>query len=389
MSQERNYFKILFILISVFTVSLILWNTFVFFNQLKENERKKMEIWASAQELLIQEDLDSDLTQLALDILTKNNTTPMILYHFDSNSENPMNNYTFNNIPPEKVKNVNQVEKMIESFKKQYTPIEVTYEDEVYSIIYYGNSELIRKITYYPIIIVLIIFLFVSVVYFFFRTRKVSEQNRLWAGMAKETAHQIGTPLSSLVGWTEILKQENVNPEFLLEMEKDIFRLQTITDRFSKIGSMPVLEKKDIVSETLNSIDYLKLRSSKLIEFETNLPEKQIFVMMNRQLYGWAIENLVKNAIDAMKGQGKVTIEIIENGGNQIHLLVTDTGKGMPKNHFSKVFTPGFTTKTRGWGLGLSLTKRIIEDYHNGKIRVKDSIIDKGSCFQITLKKTE
>src|SRR5690554_3164517 len=385
MSNDRNHFKIIIIVVSIATTTLILWNTFVFFNQLKDSERKKMEIWASAQELLIQEDLDTNLTQLALDILTKNKTTPMILYHFESNSEDPMEHYTFNNIDPEKVKNVNQVEKMIESFKKQYTPIEVTHEDEVYSIIYYGNSKLIQKITYYPIFIVLIILLFVSLVYFFLRTRKVSEQNRLWAGMAKETAHQIGTPLSSLVGWTEILKQEHVNETYLTEMEKDIFRLQTITDRFSKIGSVPILEKKDIVSETLQAIDYLKRRSSKLIEFKTLVPDKPIYVMLNKQLFGWAVENLAKNAMDAMKGQGTLTVEIVENT-SQVYILVSDTGRGMPKKNFNKIFTPGFTTKTRGWGLGLSLTKRIVEDYHNGKIKVKESIIDKGTCIQISIK---
>jgi len=188
-----------------------------------------------------------------------------------------------------------------------------------------------------------------------------------------------------LIGWTEILKSENVNKEYIDEMEKDIFRLQNITDRFSKIGSMPNLNKKDVVAETIQAVDYLKARSSKLITFETKIPDEVINVMLNKQLYGWAIENLVKNAIDAMKGQGEVTIEIVKNT-KHVYILISDTGKGIFKRQFQKIFAPGFTTKTRGWGLGLSLTRRIIEDYHQGKIKVKSSEIDKGTCFQISLK---
>ncbi|MCB0425350.1 MAG: HAMP domain-containing histidine kinase, partial [Mangrovimonas sp.] len=210
-------------------------------------------------------------------------------------------------------------------------------------------------------------------------------QNKLWSGMAKETAHQIGTPLSSLVGWTEILKSENVNPEYLEEIEKDISRLQTITDRFSKIGSLPTFEKADIIEETLLSFDYLKARSSKLVEFEIAVPEQKIFVNLNKQLYSWTIENLVKNGIDAMKGKGKLGIEIIP-ANKEIKIQVTDTGKGLQKNQYQAIFEPGYTTKKRGWGLGLSLAKRIVEEFHGGKIKVLHSEIEKGTTMQITLK---
>ena len=203
--------------------------------------------------------------------------------------------------------------------------------------------------------------------------------------MAKETAHQIGTPLSSLVGWTEILKSENVNPEYLEEIEKDISRLQTITDRFSKIGSLPTFEKADIIEETLLSFDYLKARSSKLVEFEIAVPEQKIFVNLNKQLYSWTIENLVKNGIDAMKGKGKLGIEIIP-ANKEIKIQVTDTGKGLQKNQYQAIFEPGYTTKKRGWGLGLSLAKRIVEEFHGGKIKVLHSEIGKGTTMQITLK---
>ena len=203
--------------------------------------------------------------------------------------------------------------------------------------------------------------------------------------MAKETAHQIGTPLSSLVGWTEILRGEKVNPSYLEEIEKDITRLQTITDRFSKIGSLPTLTKTDIVKDTLESYDYLKARSSKLIDFSIEVPEETLFVNLNSQLYSWTIENLVKNAIDAMKGKGQLSIKI-KSDGKFVRIQVIDTGKGIPKSQFQTVFQPGFTSKKRGWGLGLSLARRIIEDYHNGRIKVLSSEQGKGTTMQISLK---
>jgi two-component system, sporulation sensor kinase D len=223
------------------------------------------------------------------------------------------------------------------------------------------------------------------VVFFFYRSSKNAAQNKLWTGMAKETAHQIGTPLSSLVGWTEILKSENINPDYIVEIEKDIDRLQTITDRFSKIGSAPTLAEVDIVEATRSSYDYLRARSSKLINFESSIPENEILVNLNAQLFSWTIENLVKNAIDAMKGKGNIKLELTKLE-KQVFINISDTGKGIPKQQFTKIFEPGYTTKRRGWGLGLSLAKRIIEDYHNGKIKVLRSEIGKGSTIQIILK---
>lgn len=392
MPNEKNYFRFIFIFLSIVTVGIILWNTYVFFNQLKDNERNKMEIWASAfEELLQDENLENNLSQLPLNVIKSNTTTPMILYSYGE--ENALDadwtlKYDIRNIDEENVKTEEQTQALIEKFKTQYTPIDVSYKGEIFSTIYYGNSSIINKLKYYPAAIMLIILLFVALVYFFFKTRKASEQNKLWAGMAKETAHQIGTPLSSLIGWTEILRSEHINPEYISEIEKDIFRLQTITDRFSKVGSMPDLAKKDVVAETMKSFDYLKARSSKLIEFELQIPDDPINVSLNKQLYSWAIENLVKNAIDAMKGKGKVIIRI-EKNTKFVHILVSDTGKGIPKGDFNKIFKPGFTTKKRGWGLGLSLTKRIIEDYHQGKIKVKQSEIGTGTTFQISLKLLE
>ena len=204
--------------------------------------------------------------------------------------------------------------------------------------------------------------------------------------MAKETAHQIGTPLSSLIGWLEILKSENVSESTLIEIEKDISRLQTITDRFSKVGSEPVLEKLDVVAETIQSFDYLRSRFSKQVEFSFLAPTKTILVNINPALHSWTIENLVKNAIDAMKGRGKLSLNIIEDE-TDVKIYISDSGKGIPKNQFKKIFEPGFTTKKRGWGLGLSLTKRIVEEYHKGKIKVHHSEINKGTTMVVSFKK--
>jgi signal transduction histidine kinase len=216
----------------------------------------------------------------------------------------------------------------------------------------------------------------------------MATQNKLWAGMAKETAHQIGTPLSSLIGWLEIMKADNVDETTVSEIEKDIHRLQTITERFSKIGSEPVLETKNIIEETQNSFDYLKSRFSNQVEFSFAAPSQAIMVLLNPALHSWTIENLMKNAIDAMKGRGKLSVAI-ESDNRTVKILVTDSGKGIPKNQFRRIFEPGFTTKRRGWGLGLSLTKRIVEEYHKGKIKVLQSEIGKGTTMQVLYKRAK
>jgi len=379
MNQERRYFKFAFVVFAAVSIAAILWNTYAFFNELKENERQKMEIWAAAQKELLQDsDLETDIGQLAFDIIISNTSTPMILYYHLEDE------YELRNIDDEHLA-LAEKKQLAEKFKSQFEPIDVIDEGQVLSTIYYGNSDAIEKLKYYPAAIILIILLFAGLIYFFYRTQKNAEQNKVWAGMAKETAHQIGTPLSSLVGWSELLRSENVNPQYIKEMEKDIDRLQTITERFSKIGSMPNLERKDVVEETVSSFEYLKSRSSKLIQFHINTPSEPIYVKLNAQLYSWAIENLVKNAIDAMRGKGEVTVAIEKNTKN-VKILVSDTGRGIPSKDHKKIFKPGFTTKKRGWGLGLSLTRRIIEDYHAGRIKVKQSAKDAGTTFQITLR---
>jgi signal transduction histidine kinase len=252
--------------------------------------------------------------------------------------------------------------------------------------IYYKDSDLLSKLQYYPLGLLLILFLFGTIIYLAFQSNKIAEQNKLWAGMAKETAHQIGTPLSSLLGWVELLRLENASEETVSEIEKDVSRLNTIADRFSKIGSIPKLSKYDIIEETKTAFDYIQSRSFKQIEFNFNVNDnKPIFVNLNLQLYSWVIENLVKNAIDAMQGKGELNISVHHDNSNAI-ITVTDSGKGIAKRLHKKIFEPGYTTKKRGWGLGLSLTKRIIDDYHKGRIYVKKSEIGKGTTFLIQLK---
>lgn len=381
MLRKKTFSRWGFILASLLVITLILWNTYAFFTQLKTNERAKMEIWAVAQEELAQSlsGEGNSVSETALAIIQSNSTTPMILYTLKEDS------YAGRNIDEEVLKSEKARKKKIEQFISEYKPLEVTYNDQVLSIIYFGNSPLINKLKYYPAALILIIFLFILAIYLFYKTSKSAEQNRLWAGMAKETAHQIGTPLSSLVGWTEILKSENVNPEYVSEIEKDISRLETITDRFSKIGSVPKLERCDLVAETKATFYYLQKRTSKLINFQLNIPENAIYVELNPQLFSWTLENLVKNGIDAMKGKGTITISIEKNSKFAL-LTIADTGKGLTKSEFKKIFTPGYTTKKRGWGLGLSLAKRIIEEYHNGKIRVSKSILNQGTTMEIALK---
>ena len=378
-SANKNIIRWVIILASFIIISLILWNTYIFFQNFKAEERKKMETWSFAQTEFVKEETNTNL-ELTLKVLNSNTTTPMVVINTDGSLA------TYNNIKNFKDNDTIYINKLIKQYKSENSPIEVFYKGNHYQTLYYGNSPLLNKLKYYPLALLLIILLFAALVYFYYSSSKNASQNKLWSGMAKETAHQIGTPLSSLVGWTELMKLENVNPEYLSEIEKDITRLQTITDRFSKIGSVPTLEKTDIIKATQDSFDYLQKRSSKLIDLEFIAPQEQIPVALNVPLYSWTIENLVKNSIDAMKGKGELKIEVL-NSNKFVSILVSDTGKGIQKQNFKKIFDPGYTSRKRGWGLGLSLAKRIIEDYHEGKIKVKNSTIGKGTTMEIILKK--
>ena len=372
--------NLIFLITAFGIVSLILWNTNSFFKKFKEEERLKMEIWATAQSELLQSSEDMDLGNLHLKVFQNNTSTPLILLNKDGSMRT-------NNITKEKVGDSLYLQNRIKRYQKENSPIEIDQQGEHLATLYYGNSEVLNKLKYYPIALLLIIFLFGAVIFFFFKTNKASEQNKLWAGMAKETAHQIGTPLSSLLGWNEILKSEDINPGITQEIEKDISRLETITERFSKIGSLPELKPHDIVKETREAFEYLKLRSSKLIHFSFTSKVDELAVLLNPSLYNWTIENLVKNGIDAMRGKGNIALEIVPDG-KYVTILVADTGHGIPKSDFQTIFNPGVTSKKRGWGLGLSLVKRIVEEYHKGKVKVLSSSKE-GTIMQISLRVAE
>lgn len=380
-SDEKGLRRGFIIFCSLALVGFIMWNAFTFFQRLKEDERSKMNIWASAQISFIQ-DQDNENTDmdLILTIINGNTSIPTILVDENEEIRDAIN------IPQEYSGNDQKLQEYLLKIKSENEPIEMNIGGDVIQHLYYGNSPLLNKLKYYPLVLIALIILALAVVYFFYTTTRSSEQNKLWAGMAKETAHQIGTPLSSLIGWTELLKQEEVNPVYITEMEKDVDRLRTITERFSKIGSSPTLEPADIVEETQKTFEYLQSRSSKLIEFHFELPKKVILVNLNKQLYSWTIENLVKNSIDAMRGKGELHIVLLETNGN-VRIRLKDTGKGLPRNKFNQIFEPGYTTKRRGWGLGLSLAKRIVEKYHRGKIRVLSSTLGKETTIEMMLKK--
>lgn len=377
--EKRNITRWTIIIASFLIVLLILWNTYSFFQIFKEEERVKMKHWAIAQKKINSDDLNADL-ELPLEII-QNASIPIIKTENDSIID-------MTNIDEQTKKDKTRLSDLLNRLKSQNDPIVMQISKGKIHYLYYGDSSLLNKLKYYPFALLLIIFLFGALVYNFYKSTKMATQNKLWAGMAKETAHQIGTPLSSLIGWLEIMKADNVDESIVSEIEKDINRLQKITDRFSKIGSEPILETKDIIEETHNSFDYLKSRFSNQVDFDFLAPSEPIMVSLNPALHSWTIENLMKNAIDAMKGRGKLSLAI-ENDGQHIKINISDSGKGIPKNQFKRVFEPGFTTKKRGWGLGLSLTKRIVEEYHKGKIKVLHSEIDKGTTMQILYKKTK
>ena len=377
-SDKKNTTRWIIIFASFFIISLILWNTYTFFQIFKNEERLKMNLWANAQKTLKNADENTDV-ELPLQIFSNNTSIPIVLTENDSIINTV-------NIDELIVKDKTKANDFLSDLKNENEPIVIEYVPGKFQKLYYGNSALLNKLKYYPIALLLIIVLFGGLVYNFYRSNKMATQNKLWAGMAKETAHQIGTPLSSLIGWVELLKAENVDESTTFEIEKDIERLQTITDRFSKIGSEPKLETKDIIEETLQSYDYLQSRFSKQIEFSFKAPSSPIYVLLNPTLHSWTIENLVKNAIDAMKGRGKLSLEI-EQEGTHVKINVIDTGGGIQKKQFKSIFEPGFTTKKRGWGLGLSLTRRIVEEYHKGTIKVLNSEIGKGTTMQVSFKK--
>ena len=348
------------------------------------DERKKVNVWAESLKTRAST-LDESALSLTTKIANENKDIPIIETDEKNNPSGATLNLDTNRIKKES----NYIQIKLAEFKKENPAIEVEISKDPLFVnkYYYGDSDLLKEVRYYPIIQLIIVALFVIIALVTVSVRNKSTQNQVWAGMAKETAHQLGTPISSLQGWVEMLKDNPVNEKIGVEIEKDVDRLKLVSDRFGKIGSIPQLEEKNIVQQVENMVDYIKRRSTDKVSFSINSQnDYDISAMINAPLFDWVIENLLKNALDAMDGKGSIVVDI-KNEITQTVIEVTDSGKGILKSNINKVFKPGFTTKKRGWGLGLSLSKRIIEHYHKGELFVKNSEVGKGTTFRIILKK--
>jgi signal transduction histidine kinase len=374
----RWKFLLFFIAASIGISSL--WYTNVLVKKLAIEEHKKIELWAKATNLIANSDASGESLEFLLSVIQNNETVPVIVVDKDTNIIQKRNLDSLKSTNPQYLKDV------LKDMMSQNPPIEIPILDNNKQYLYYSRSTILTKLTYYPLIQFGVILLFIFVAYFAFSSSRKAEQNQVWVGLSKETAHQLGTPISSLMAWLEILKLRNTEKGFISELEKDVLRLNKITERFSKIGSKPVLKPENLIDGINNTISYLKTRSSKKVIFNLYSDSNDIIVPLNTSLFEWVIENVCKNSMDAIEGEGSINIKVINNPQFVI-IDINDSGKGIPKSKQKTIFKPGFTTKERGWGLGLSLTKRIIEEYHNGKIFVSATEIGKGTTMRIILKK--
>ncbi len=377
--ESQSRIKIGFFVAAFLIVVASLGYTNWLAGDLAEQERNKVTLWADAYRNLNLADENTDIGFL-FEVIRNNNTVPMILTDGDDNIIDSRN------LDTAKVsRNPDYLPKQLEEMKQGMPPITIEIAPGDFNYIYYTDSFQLVQLRYFPWIQLGVITLFVVIGYITLSTTRVSEQNRLWVGMAKETAHQLGTPISSLMAWVDYLRETAPDQEHItVELEKDVNRLELIADRFSKIGSKPDLEAHDIKLILSGISNYIESRVSKHVNFNLHLPEN-VMVMLNPPLFEWVMENLLKNALDSMEGgRGTITITAQVEGSN-IHIDIADTGKGIPKSKFKTVFQPGYSTKKRGWGLGLALAKRIVEQYHSGKIFIKDSVEGKGTTFRIVL----
>lgn len=369
--------------VAIFIVSGTIFYSQYLARKIAREERQKVEQWIEAGKFIISSPADAD-TKLASMIMTENTTIPII----ETTERDSITGYV-NLDSASAAQDPSYVQKKLRQFKSQNDPIEWadSRHPEVRNRYYYGHTSLLNEVQYYPIVQMLIIALFIITVFLALRSSYRSVQNQVWAGMAKETAHQLGTPVSSLEGWIEMLKENPANDKITTELEKDLNRLRLVSDRFGKIGSKPNLEEIDLVKQIEYMVEYIRKRAPGKVIFSLNTNgASEIKGMISKPLFDWVIENLLKNALDSMEGKGEIGIDIKKTDG-LINIEVSDSGKGISKQNIPKVFKPGFTTKKRGWGLGLSLSKRIIEQYHKGEIFVKHSELGKGTTFKIILKK--
>ena len=369
-------------LIAILIVSGTIFYSQYLARKIKGEERLRVEQWFKAGKFIISAPDSVDIGFAAL-IVTENKTIPII----ETNEKDSVTSHV--NLDSARAADPKYLDSKLRQLKSQHTPFEWVdpADSSIRNRYYYGNSKLLDEVRYYPIIQLLIVALFIVITILSLRSRHRSLQNQVWAGMAKETAHQLGTPVSSLEGWVEMLKDSPLDKKIVQELEKDVDRLRLVSDRFGKIGSSPQLESTDLLKQVNSMVDYMRKRATGKIIFTVNHQNREaIFARISPPLFDWVIENLLKNALDAMEGKGAITVNMNEDD-KTVYLDVTDTGKGISKKNIGQVFKPGFTTKKRGWGLGLSLSKRIIAQYHKGEIYVKHSEIGKGTTFRIVLKK--
>jgi len=377
-------FRIKILILFVLTIIAIssLWVTRDLVHSLAVEEKKKIDLWAAATEELANQQGEENMDfSFVFRVLEENNTVPVVL------TTQKREIVAFRNVDSAKISTPKRAKQLLDIMEKNHKPIVVNLPNNEINLVFYEDSNILKKLYYFPIVLLSVLFLFILAAYIAFSSIRNSEQNLVWVGLAKETAHQLGTPTSSLLAWLEVLKNQDIPPAYLDELEKDIHRLEKITDRFSKIGSAPSLKPVNLVEQINQIISYLDKRVSSNITFikEYNAHD-EIYININDSLFEWVIENIVKNAIDAMQGKGTISFKVRDDI-QVAYVDITDQGKGIPKKIAKTIFKPGFTTKVRGWGLGLSLSKRIIEDYHKGKIFVLNSDAVRGTTFRIVLKK--
>jgi signal transduction histidine kinase len=379
--SNKKQVKWLVVLVSIVIGSGSIWYTNRLVNELKERERRQIELLSAALEYA--DSNAENLTFINQEIIQQNYSIPIIMV--DSEGD-PIE---FRNILFKKnadgLDSIRTLEAELAEMQAEYEPILL---EEADIQVFYRNSELLLNLKYYPYVQLAVIILFGVLAYTLFNQSKIAEQNRVWAGLTKETAHQLGTPIASLMAWIDYLRNSPVweeNREIIQEMDKDVVKLRMVTERFSSIGSKPVIQPENLYESIEETITYLRPRISTKVEMNINADSKDLDAMMNRPLFEWVIENICKNAVDAMKGKGTINIDILQDSDKYVIVDITDTGKGMEKNMYKRVFNPGFSTRPRGWGLGLTLAKRIIEGYHGGKIFVKNSEVGKGTTFRIVL----
>lgn len=398
--ERQRIGRFVFIAVSAVTVIIFLLVSNNLVKQLAQQERERMNVWASATERIAQTEADADL-EFLLSIISQNNSIPVMVadstFHilefrnFTLPDKGDMDKSLYDELSPRNRKYLTGRLKKIGgetplSRMSEVDPhfIKVEVYANTYQYIYYEDSILLRRLSLYPYIQLVVLIIIVVVLYFAVVYTKRAEQNRVWVGLSKETAHQLGTPISSLMAWSEYLKAAGTDPEVTGEIDKDVRRLSVIADRFSKIGSRPELQLEYLNDTVGRSLDYMRSRISGKVDLRMHLSDDDHGVMLSRPLFEWVMENLTKNAVDAMDGEGSIDISTgVEK--DKVWIDVRDTGKGISRKNFKNVFNPGFTTKKRGWGLGLTLVKRIIEDYHGGRIYVKESEIGKGTTFRIEI----